>query len=105
VLGHELGHAVFILADPARARHRWHCKSLAELSRTLRKAKHADRAGIRERMGALSEQIDALEPPAQAAEAEVWRELAASEAAGRARAASSTRPWPGTGSRLSAEVD
>jgi hypothetical protein len=99
VLGHELGHAVFTLADPARARHLLSLQSrLVGLSRTLRKAKRAERADIRQRMGALSEQIDSLEAPAQAAEAQVWEELLASQASGGPRSASSIRPEPGRGS-------
>jgi hypothetical protein len=93
VLGHELGHAVFTLADPARARHLLAQQSrLLELSRSLRKAKREHRPQIRARMREVDEQIETLETPALAAEAVVWEELVASGAPGRMPGASST-PW------------
>jgi hypothetical protein len=78
VLGHELGHAVWTLADPARA-----CQSLAlrsqslTLLRALPEAKPEERTEIRRQMSELSGQAEANETPARAAEAQVWQELVA----------------------------
>jgi len=77
VLGHELGHAVFTLADPSRPRESLELRSrTAELARALRSATPDEGAQIRQELGALGAQAEALEKPARAAEAQVWRELA-----------------------------
>jgi hypothetical protein len=99
VLGHELGHAVWTLADPKRARHALALRSgLVELSRSLRKAKHEEREQILRRLTELGEQIEALEPPVRAVEARVWQELVAGQAGRGVSNGSSSRPVPGTGS-------
>jgi hypothetical protein len=84
VLGHELGHAVWTLADPDRARHFLALRSgQMGLSRSLRKAKCLERAEILRRLTELGEQAEALEAPAREAEARVWQELVAGTAASR----------------------
>jgi hypothetical protein len=104
VLGHELGHAVWALADPSRARHQLALQSRQlGLARSLLKAERDERAEIRSRMRELDEQIEALEPPARAAEARVWRELVDGQVSRRVTNPSTFRPEAGPGlSRLSA---
>lgn len=90
VLGHELAHAVWTLAEPARARQFLALQSeLVDLGRSLRKAKREGRAEILRHLTELDEEFEALEPLARAAEARVWRELLASQAARGVRNASS----------------
>ena len=105
VLGHELGHAVWTLQDPERAR-----QSLAlrtrprELARTVLKAKPGEREAIQRQLSELGAQAEAQEIPARAAEAQVWQELVAGQTAGGVRTVSSARPEPaGTSARPSAE--
>jgi hypothetical protein len=108
VLGHELGHAVWTLADPARGRHQLALRTRQEgLARALLKAEPDARAEIRGRMKEVGEQIEALEMPARAAEARVWRELLASQAARGVQNASSSTPELGTNSSrlLAGEVE
>ncbi len=78
VLGHELGHAVWTLADPARARHSLALRNRSlTLLRALLKAKPDERTEILRQMSELSAQAEANETPARAAEAQVWQELVA----------------------------
>ncbi len=105
VLGHELGHAVWTLQDPERAR-----QSLAlrtrprELALALLKAEPGDREVIESELSELGAQAEAQEIPARAAEARVWRELVAGQTAGGVRAVSSARQEPaGTSAPPSAE--
>jgi hypothetical protein len=92
VLGHELGHAVFTLAEPDRARHLLALQErVAELGRAYLRGRREDRPGIRARLKALDEQLEALERPAREAEALVWRELSASEAARQTRSVPAVR--------------
>jgi hypothetical protein len=106
VLGHELSHAVWTLADPERARRSLALRSgLFELSRSVRNAKPRERPEILRRLRELSEQMEALEPPARAVEARVWQELVAGQAAKGVPNASvsASQPEAGTASaRLSA---
>lgn len=79
VLGHELGHAVWTLADTARAHRLLALQDrLVEVTRQLLRAKGDERTEIRRRLRGLSEELEAFEPPAWAAEARVWEELTAS---------------------------
>lgn len=103
VLGHELSHAVWTLALPERARRALALRSeLVDLSRSLRKAKGQEHAEIQRRLTELGGQLEALEPPARAVEARVWRELVAGRAARGVPNGSASRPEAGMGSaRLS----
>jgi hypothetical protein len=99
VLGHELSHGVWILADPERARHALALRSgMVELGRSLRKAKREERAEILRRLTKLGEEIEAFEPLARAAEARVWQELVASQATRGVPKGPSSRREHGTAS-------
>jgi hypothetical protein len=83
VLGHELGHALWTLADPARAHAALALPSRTmECARALSRAKPDARAEIRRRLGELAAQAEAQEVPARAAEARVWQELRAGRVGG-----------------------
>ena len=105
VLGHELGHAVWTLADPERARQALTLRSRPlELARSLLRAQPDERAEIHNHLNELGALAEAQEVPARAAEAMVWRELVASQAARGVQTVSSSRPKAATGSpRLPAE--
>jgi hypothetical protein len=76
VLGHELGHAVWTLESPERARRALELQSRQlELTRSLLRAKGPDRAEIQCRLSEADAQAEALEAPARTAEARVWEEL------------------------------
>jgi hypothetical protein len=97
VLGHELGHAVWTLADPERARRALALRNEPrELARSLLQATPEERAEIRRQLSELGAQAEAQELPARAAEAQVWRELAVGPTAG-VQAASSPQPESATG--------
>lgn len=105
VLGHKLGHAVWTLLDPERAR-----RSLAlrtrprEFARALLKAEPEDREVIERQLTELGAQAGAQELPARAAEAQIWRDLVAGQTAGGVRTVSSAWPEPaGTSTSPSAE--
>lgn len=105
VLGHELGHAVWTLADPERARQALALRTRPlELARSLLKAQPDERAEIHHHLNELGALAEAQEVPARAAEAQVWQELVASQEARGAQTAPSSRPEAATrSSRLSAE--
>jgi hypothetical protein len=89
VLGHELGHAVWTLQDPERARQSLALPTQArELVLALMAAQPHEREAIQRQLNELGAQAEAQEIPARAAEARVWQELAASRAARGVRAAS-----------------
>jgi hypothetical protein len=78
VLGHELGHAVWTLQRPERARRALELQSRQlMLARSLLRAKSGEQTEIRRRLRDSDAQAEALEAPARAAEARVWEELVA----------------------------
>ena len=82
VLGHELGHAVWTLEKPERARHALELQNRQlSLARSLLGATGDEHAEIRCRLREADAQVEALEAPARAAEAQVWKELVASQTA------------------------
>lgn len=79
VLGHELGHAVWTLADPARARRSMTLRGRSrELALAVREERLDKRSAI---LAEVVARVEAQEGPARAAEARVWRELVTSRAA------------------------
>jgi hypothetical protein len=93
VLGHELGHAVWSLESPERARLTFELQGrLGSLARALWKAESHERAETRRQLGEFEAQCEAIEAVARAAEAQVWEELLASQAARGVRVASRIRP-------------
>ena len=76
VLGHELEHAVCILEDPRYAgiskELDWQGKELTRLLRQKGKLREKEK---QERIARLRSLANELEEPAEAAEAEIWREL------------------------------
>jgi hypothetical protein len=93
VLGHELGHAVWSLESPERARLTFELQGrLGSLARALWKAKSHEREGIRRQLAEFEAQCEAIEAVARAAEARVWVELLASQAARGVQIASASRP-------------
>jgi hypothetical protein len=82
VLGHELGHALWSLADPERARLVMPLQSAGE--RLMRRVVHAapesaNSAELRARATEFERLSRALEESAEAAERAVWEELRASQ--------------------------
>jgi hypothetical protein len=89
VLGHELGHAVWTLAKPARARRALALRSEPQrLARALLAAGPDERLEIERQLSELGAQARAQEVPAWAAEALVWQELVASRVARGVQSAS-----------------
>jgi len=81
VLGHELGHAVWALADPERARRSMTLRRRSHgLARAMREARPDERSEIQRHLAEVAVQVEAQEVPARAAEARIWRELAAPSA-------------------------
>ena len=90
VLGHELGHAVWALESPKRARLMFELQTRPrKFAWTLWRSKSSV---VRRQMGKLEAQCEAIEIPARETEVRVWAELVASQAERRGQNASSSRP-------------
>jgi hypothetical protein len=77
LLGHELAHALWHLADTERARlaQQFQGEMETEMERVLRAGGRGPDEELRERVGALDRLAREVEVPAEAAEVAIWKEL------------------------------